>query len=95
MDNNFTVLEDLSTRPQMQMYSSQNPYMNQSQPPPPPQHHQPMQHPVMKEMGCSDILKHLSDCPICKNYYMCDYKYYWLIIGILLLVIFLQSRREK
>lgn len=47
-----------------------------------------------EKIGCSEILKHVSDCPICKSFYMCDYKYYWLIIGILLLVIFLQSSKR-
>lgn len=44
---------------------------------------------------CKDVFNHVENCPICNNYFKKDVKFYWLIIGILVIIILLLTRNSK
>lgn len=42
---------------------------------------------VSNGMHCKEVYEHVNTCPVCQSYYKKDFKFYWLIIGILIVII--------
>lgn len=55
----------------------------------------PVMYPGMDSLACRDVFTHVENCPLCKSYFRHDAKFYWLIIGILIVIILLITRNGK
>lgn len=55
----------------------------------------PSIYPGVDSLACRDIFTHVENCPLCKSYFRHDAKFYWLIIGILIVIILLITRNGK
>ena len=55
----------------------------------------PTLYPGVDSLQCRDVFTHVENCPICSSYFKRDTKFYWLIIGILVIVILLLTRNGK
>jgi hypothetical protein len=55
----------------------------------------PSMYPGVDGLSCREVFSHVEHCPMCKSYFRHDAKFYWLIIGILIAIIFLTTRRGK
>ena len=84
-----------------------NPQIDRGYPPTPPfpdiqlamgamnQQQGPTLYPGVDSLQCRDVFTHVENCPICSSYFKRDTKFYWLIIGILVIVILLLTRNGK
>ena len=68
-------------------------YLNEISPMLSGMRHQQQRH--MDTLQCRDVYMHVENCPICSNYFKKDVKFYWMIIGILILTILLLTRNGK
>ncbi|MDD4931432.1 MAG: hypothetical protein PHG66_04805 [Candidatus Colwellbacteria bacterium] len=55
----------------------------------------PTMYPGVDALACRDVFTHVENCPLCKSYFRHDAKFYWLIIGILIVIILLITRNGK
>lgn len=55
----------------------------------------PVLYPGVDTLQCRDVFTHVENCPICSSYFKKDVKFYWLIIGILIIVILILTRNGK
>lgn len=55
----------------------------------------PSVYPGVDSLACRDVFTHVENCPLCKSYFRHDAKFYWLIIGILIVIILLITRNGK
>lgn len=55
----------------------------------------PSIYPGVDSLACRDVFTHVENCPLCKSYFRHDAKFYWLIIGILIIIILLITRNGK
>ena len=55
----------------------------------------PVIYPGVDTLQCRDVFTHVENCPICSSYFKKDVKFYWLIIGILIVVILLLTKGGK
>lgn len=53
----------------------------------------PTVYPGVDSLQCRDVFTHVENCPICSSYFKKDVKFYWLIIGILVVIILLLTRK--
>jgi len=44
--------------------------------------------------SCRGVYEHMEECPMCSDYFKKETKFYWLIIGILLLIVLYLLRKD-
>ena len=52
-------------------------------------------YPGADSLSCRDVFGHVENCPLCKSYFRHDAKFYWLIKGVLIVIILLITRNGK
>jgi hypothetical protein len=48
---------------------------------------------MYQDMQCRDVFEHIENCPICNSYVKRDTKFYWMIIAILVIIIFVITKK--